>query len=173
MTIQQAKRCTATFLLTAALAIVACDSRAPADTQAASPAEVSAEEASARAFLDDVQKLFNEDGLDTFMEVFTDDAVISAAGSADAVGKPAIRKVYEDALAQNGLKVKFTTEELLVSGDLAYERGTYVIEVSSLEDGKVIANVTNRHIHILRKQADGSWKTWRMMTNSAAPAGPP
>jgi hypothetical protein len=34
----------------------------------------------------------------------------------------------------------------------------------------VLQDVKNKHIHILKRQSDGTWKTWRLMTNSAAPA---
>jgi ketosteroid isomerase-like protein len=60
-----------------------------------------------------------------------------------------------------------------VVGDLAYERGTYTIEVKDQATGAPVAEIHNRHIHIFKHQPDGRWQTWRMMTNSAsAPSGP-
>lgn len=39
--------------------------------------------------------------------------------------------------------------------------------------GQVVCAATSRHIHILKRQDDGSWKTWRMMSNSAQPLPAP
>lgn len=126
-----------------------------------------ADEDSVRAFLTHVQQSFNSGDLDTFMQVFTEDTVQLAEGLPDTVGRPAVRKGYEQALADNDIKVEFHTQEIKVAGDLAYERGTYTLHIKRRSDGAHLADVTQRHIHVLRRQADGSWKTWRMMTNSA------
>ena len=58
-------------------------------------------------------------------------------------------------------------------GDLAYEHGTYTLKMTDKASGKTLQDVKNKHIHIMKRQADGSWKTWRMMVSSAesAPAG--
>lgn len=127
-----------------------------------------ADDTSVRAFLAHVQQSFNSGDFENFMQVFTEDAMQLSAGLPDTVGRPAIRKVYEQALADNDIKVEFHTLEIKVAGDLAYERGTYTLHINRRSDGAHVADVTNRHMHILRRQQDGSWKTWRMMTNSAS-----
>jgi uncharacterized protein (TIGR02246 family) len=124
-----------------------------------------------RSFLTHVQESFNSGNLDEFMGVFTDDAMQISSNNPDTVGKGAIRAVYEAALTSNDIKVNFKTQEIEVAGDLAYERGTYTLHIASKADGKVLADIESRHMHIMRRQPDGTWKTWRMMTNSAAPAG--
>jgi uncharacterized protein (TIGR02246 family) len=130
--------------------------------------------AAVHAFVDHIGKTFNSGNLDTFMEVFTDDAIQFNQGSADVVGKAAIRKQYEQALAQLDIKVAFHTAEVVVAGDLAYEGGTYDIILTPRGDPKAApATVTNRHVHVLRRQPDGSWKTWRMMTNNTLAAAAP
>jgi uncharacterized protein (TIGR02246 family) len=134
--------------------------------------DAATELANVRGFLAHVQESFNSGKLDEFMDDFTDDAMQVSPNNPDTIGKSAIRAVYDAALASNDIKVNFNTQEIEVAGDLAYERGTYTLRVSSKADGKLLANIENRHMHIMRRQADGTWKTWRMMTNSAAPAGP-
>ncbi len=136
---------------------------------AANSAQPKADVQSVRDFLTHVQRSFNGGDFEQFMSVFTDDAIQLSAGLPDTIGKAAIRKVYEDALATNDIKVEFHTTEIRVAGDLAFERGTFTIHISRRADGAHVADVTSRHIHVLRRQPDGSWKTWRMMTNSAAP----
>jgi ketosteroid isomerase-like protein len=67
------------------------------------------------------------------------------------------------------MTVHFATEEVAVAGDLAYEHGTYTLKVVDKTSGKVLQNVKNKHAHILKRQPEGSWKTWRMMVSSAEP----
>ena len=155
------------------LLLVACREAGPAsapaiDTHVSSEADV----ASVRAFLADAEKKFNTNDPDVFMPIFTDDAVIMGQGSADITGHDAIRAEYENALKQVGMELAFASGEVRVMGDLAYEQGTYTVKVSDKASHKVVQEIKNRHIHILRRQADGTWKTWRMMTNSAEPAAP-
>jgi uncharacterized protein (TIGR02246 family) len=154
------------FVLAASLSVLAgCSGEAPPAVQVTAAADMQG----VRSFLDHVQTSFNGGNFEEFMNVFTDDAIQLNAGLPDTVGKAAIRQGYEAALAANDIKVEFHTDEIEVAGDLAYERGTYSLRITPKADGAKAIEVTNRHIHILRRQADGSWKTWRMMTNSGAP----
>jgi uncharacterized protein (TIGR02246 family) len=131
------------------------------------------DEKAVRDLLTQIQQTFNSGNLDDFMPAFADDAIIAAQGIPDIVGNAAIRALYEGALAQANIQVHFNTQEIKVVGDLAYERGTYTIEMKDKTSGARIAEVENRHIHIFQRQPDGGWKTWRMMTNSAAAPPPP
>ena len=139
-------------------------------THQASPGVSATDVAAIRSLLNRIQQTFNSGDLNAFMPVFADDAVLLAPGAPDAVGRDAIRAVYEAALDQANMQVAFKTQEIKVSGDLAFERGTYTIHVTDKTSGRPLAEATNRHIHIFRRQPDGAWKTWRMMVNVAAPA---
>ncbi len=154
------------------LALGACAGKT--DSTSVSQNTQQADETAIRSLLENIQSSFNAGNLDDFMPVFADDAVLTAQGIPNVVGAPAIRGVYEAALSQMDIKTSFNTEEIQVFGDLAYERGTYILKLSEKGTGKSLGEVQNRHIHIFRKQPDGRWKTWRMMTNSAeaAPAPP-
>jgi len=157
-----------------ALTLCACKAPAPPAPPADSEAFHQADLAAVRAFVDHVGETFNSGNLDTFMAVFTEDAIQFNQGYPDVIGKAAIRKQYEEALAQNDIKVAFHTREVQVSGDLAYEGGTYDIIIQPRSDPKALPlTVTNRHVHVLKRQPDGSWKTWRMMTNNTIPAAAP
>jgi hypothetical protein len=93
-------------------------------------------------------------------------------GSVDALGKDAIRALYANALAATSLHVRFHTEEIASHGDLAYERGTYDLDVTDKTTGRNLQTVTRSHVHILKKQPNGDWKTWRMFTDSTQPTTP-
>jgi uncharacterized protein (TIGR02246 family) len=150
-----ARSLTSLFLL---LALAGCGSGSSAET----------DEKAVRDLLAHIQQSFNAGNLDEFMPVFADDAVMMNQGQPDVVGKDAIRAVYDGALAQLDIQTRFDTEELQVAGDLAYERGTYTLHMKDKSSGQSLPEVKNRHIHIFRRNADGKWQTWRMMTNSGA-----
>jgi uncharacterized protein (TIGR02246 family) len=157
------------LLLASAATVTACmPPAAPTATL-----DSAADERAIREFLHHVEQVFEAGDLERAVAVFTDDAVIAAQGTPDAVGKTAIRELYAAALAQVNLGVRFHTEEIVTLGDVAYERGSYELTASDKTSGAVLSSATNRHIHVLKRQPDGTWKTWRMMTNSAdAPPAP-
>lgn len=126
--------------------------------------------ASVHAFIEDVARRFNTGDLEAFIGVFTPDAQIISQGFPDIVGRPAIHDVYAAAMAQYGMSVAFNTTEVAVAGDMAYERGTYRVDYKDKESGDVLMSVAARHIHILKRDPEGRWRTWRMMTNTEAPA---
>lgn len=121
-----------------------------------------------RALLKHIEDVFDAGDLDAAVAVFAEDAVILSQGSPDAVGKGAVRAVYAGALASTSLRVRFHTEEIESRGDLAYERGTYDLGVTDKATGRELGTVTNRYVHIFRKQPNGEWRTWRMFTNNGA-----
>jgi uncharacterized protein (TIGR02246 family) len=127
-----------------------------------------ADEAAVRGTLADTERRINQ-GDPGFVTVFAKDAVIIAPSAPDISGYDAIRSMYEGLMKQDSMTVHFSTEEIAIAGDLAYERGTYTLRISDKRTGRVLQDATNKHLHILRRQPDGSWKTWRMMVTSAAP----
>ncbi|HWF11257.1 MAG TPA: DUF4440 domain-containing protein [Bryobacteraceae bacterium] len=129
----------------------------------------SADEAAVRRTLADTEHRINQDD-PGFVTVFAKDAVIIAPSAPDISGYDAIRSMYEGLMKQDSMTVHFSTEEVAIAGDLAYERGTYTLRISDKATGKILQDATNKHLHILKRQPDGTWKTWRMMVSSAAPA---
>lgn len=152
----------------AALAVMlsGCAANPAATTRAAEQAK--ADEATIRRTIADLEKRINQ-GDTGFVDIFAKDAVIIAPGAPDVAGFDAIRTLYTEIMKQNSMTVHFSTEEVAVAGDLAYERGTYTLRIADKTSGRVVQDVKNKHLHILRRQPDGTWKTWRMMVSSAEP----
>ena len=132
----------------------------------------SADEAAIRQTLAELERKINQGDV-SFTDVFAKDAVIVAPSAPDVVGFDAIHKMYADLMNQVAMTVHFSTEEIAVMGDMAYERGTYTLRIADKSSGKVLQDVKNKHLHILKRQPDGAWKTWRMMVNNAEPAPAP
>jgi uncharacterized protein (TIGR02246 family) len=146
-----------------AAGLAACGGRG---TTSSAPPGAEADVAAIRALIAEIEPTFKSGDIDAAMKVFTDDAVILAQGMPDVVGKEAIRALYQGMMDQYVIDAHLTTKEIQVAGDLGYERGTYTLKLTDKASGKVVADVVNRHVHILRRQPDGSWKTWRMIVNS-------
>jgi ketosteroid isomerase-like protein len=133
-----------------------------------------ADEAAIRAILDGIATDFSDGKLEEMFSYYQDDVLISAPGAPDIVGKQAWRESIAASLpAGMDMDLTFTTEELEISGDLSYERGTYAIKVTDPAAPEQSMRIDGRHIHIFKRQPDGSWKGWRLMENSADPATSP
>jgi ketosteroid isomerase-like protein len=125
-----------------------------------------------RTFLAHIEQVFVAGNLDAAVAVFTDDAMIVNDGTLGAEGKDAIRALYASALATTSLHVRFHTEEIASREGLAYERGTYTLDTIDKATGQRLGTVTKRHLHILKKEPNGEWRTWRMFTDSTGTAAP-
>ena len=156
------------LLQAAALAVVlsGCAPNRAAATGA--PDQPNTEEAAIRRTIANLEQRINQ-GDPGFVDIFAKDAVIIAPAAPDIVGFDAIRTMYTDMLKQDSMTVHFSTDEVMVAGDLAYERGTYTLKIADKASGRVLQNVKNKHLHILKRQPDGTWKTWRMMVSNAEP----
>jgi ketosteroid isomerase-like protein len=132
------------------------------------------DEAAIRAVLDGIASDFNAGNMEAMMARYLDDVVVSAPGAPDIVGKAAWGQALDAGLPKGvAMTLRFDTVEMLIDGDLAYERGTYAIGIPNPADPAQAAVIKGRHIHIFRRQADGSWKGWRLMENTEDPPGVP
>ena len=148
------------------LAIAACSAPpTPAYDRAADEAEI-------RGMLDSIAGSFKTGDMDKVLEVYADDVLVLGIDQPDVAGKEAWRKVLAEQPSDVTIDVRMDTDELEIAGDLAYERGTYTATISSKATGALLQSVTNRHIHIFKRQPDGHWKAWRLMENATSPSRP-
>jgi len=63
--------------------------------------------------------------------------------------------------------VKFTTSTVDIAGDYAIETGAY--EMTVTETGKKAVPDKGKYVTVWKKQADGSWKIYRDISNSDLP----
>jgi uncharacterized protein (TIGR02246 family) len=133
-----------------------------------------ADEAAIRKVLEEIGNRFNAGDYTGMLALYSDDVLVSAPGAAEITSKEAWRQGLETTLPKDvKMRLRFDTREIAVSGDLAYERGTYAVEVVDPATNGAQPVSTGRHIHMFRRQADGSWKGWRLMENSADPGPAP
>lgn len=118
------------------------------------------------------EEAFNSGDVDRAVTIFADDAVVIAGSQPVVEGRQAIEQVYRDLMGAYDFMFKLHTIEMVHAGDLVYERGDYTLKLVDKTTGDIFADLHNNHMHIFRKQPDGSWKTWRMMTNTATEPTP-
>jgi ketosteroid isomerase-like protein len=130
-----------------------------------------ADEAAIRQSLDEIARAFNAGDYDGMFARYRDDVLVSAPGQPEIVGKAAWRAGLAQLPQNVALRMHFDTVELSVSGDLGYERGTFTMDMADKASGAKIGSVTNRHVHIFKREPDGRWLGWRLIENS--PDSPP
>jgi ketosteroid isomerase-like protein len=131
-----------------------------------------ADEAEIHKLIDSIAGSFKTGDMEKVLAIYADDVLVLGIDQPDVAGKDAWRKILADQPKDVTIEVRMDTKELEIAGDLAYERGTYTAEISSKATGALVQTVTNRHIHIFKRQPDGHWKAWRLMENSTSPARP-
>jgi uncharacterized protein (TIGR02246 family) len=146
----------------------ATDSSGAAMAAASDPAVVrqAIEAANAKAM-----DAINRGDTATALANYAEDAVVMQPGMAMMNGRAAISQGFAGLMAQfTPSNMKFTTSDVVVSGDLAVETGQY--EMTLTPKGGKPMNDKGKYLTIWRRQADGSWKIIRDINNSdAAPTG--
>jgi len=96
----------------------------------------------------------------TIAEPYTPDAVFVSPDGTATNGRARIEQLYRDRFAKSGpaVEARIESEELMLGGNLAYERGRG--ELTRLENGKRVSDWA-RFLTIWQRQADGDWKIFR------------
>lgn len=116
---------------------------------------------------------FNANDAEMVANIYSDDAVVMGGGQPTAQGRQAIVDSNKALFDQFAAKILVTPDFTDVSGDIAYDRGTFAMELTPKAGGPAVTN-EGRYLVVLQRQADGSWKVTNDMDNSAmAPAPVP
>lgn len=104
-------------------------------------------------------------------EFYSDDAMLMPPGEPMVFGKQAIASRYQQDIEKFTAELTTTPDEIEVSGNLAFVRGTFTVLLTPKTEGEKI-EATFKFIEILRKGIDGSWKPYCDIWNSDAPLPP-
>ena len=93
-------------------------------------------------------------------EPYTNDAVFVSADGTVTKGRAAIEQLYRDRFAKSGaaLETRIESEELMLDGDLAYERGRGMIQLRVRDE--CVKNWA-RFLTVWQRQPGGDWKIFR------------
>jgi uncharacterized protein (TIGR02246 family) len=114
---------------------------------------------------------FNNSDAKTIASYFTDDCVLMAPDKPASKGRERVRAYYQSIFDAFTPKLKSGYDEVSVSGDLAYGRGTATVALTPKNGGPVTVS-TAKYLNILRRQSDGSWRTTHDIWNSNEPSPP-
>ena len=104
-------------------------------------------------------------------EFYTDDAMLMPSDEPIVSGRQAIALRYQQDLDKFTVVLITNSDEIDVSGNLGFVRGTFTIRLTPKDEGEKI-EATFKAISILRKGVDGSWKLYCDIWNSDAPLPP-
>jgi uncharacterized protein (TIGR02246 family) len=99
------------------------------------------------------------------MRNYADDAVLLFPNAPVISGRAALSKFAADMFSTISMKdIRMTTTDVMVSGELAVETGTY--EWTIVPKGGKPMPETGKYITVWKKQGDGAWKIVRDINNT-------
>jgi ketosteroid isomerase-like protein len=117
-------------------------------------------------------KAINDGDIATLASLTTEEHIMIAPGRPPIVGKAANDAANGRAFQQFEIDETWTPVETVVSGNLAYQRGTFTVAATP-KAGGTARNTKGTFLRIYERQLDGSWRMTRDMFNSEQPATPP
>ena len=106
----------------------------------------------------------------TIVANYADDGVMMQPGMPAVSGRAAVEEAIKGMLASMKVdSASFTTNDVKVGGDMAIETGSF--RMTMTPKGGKPTNDVGKYVTVWQKQADGSWKVIRDISNSdvAAP----
>ncbi len=153
----------AALLLTSVLLVTSCTQTHNEEADRAAIAKLHADEMAA----------FSSGDIAAFENIFTDDIVAMPPNEPALNGLAALRTWAETLYSAYEVQGEYTSSDLTLAGDWAFERLDLTLTISPITGGGAMAE-SGKCIHVYKRQADGSWKIaqdiWNM--NNAAASAP-
>lgn len=106
--------------------------------------------------------------VDAIMAAYAENATQMPPHEAEVTGREAIRARHAANMDQYDWTLENPTDEIVVKGDWAIMRGTYVISGMPKADGEPIQDA-GKYMVTWRRQVDGSWQAVHEIWNSNSP----
>ena len=132
----------------------------------------SADEAAIAEFNSRYLGAINAGDIETLSSLTTEGHIMIAPGRPPTVGKKANDEANGRAFQMFRIEETWAPVETVVSGDLAYQRGTYIVNATPKAGGST-SHSTGNFMRIYRKLPDGQWRMVRDMFNSDQPPRAP
>lgn len=114
-------------------------------------------------------RAFNAADAESFVASVADDVVwMSHSGPPPTIGKEAVRSSYKEFFERGPFvpHVRGSSDEVVVSGDWAFDRGTWFI-TRTYKRGFRRERLESCHVMIWRRPPGGAWKLARLIWNGA------
>jgi len=113
------------------------------------------------------EKFYNSGEVEDLVMLHSQDAVIMPPNVDFMVGREAISKSLTDEISSGACDIKFVDREIRIFGNLAFNEGTYSLNIKS--NDKIIDNDYGKYLVIWEKQSDGKWLMLKDIWNSNKP----
>jgi uncharacterized protein (TIGR02246 family) len=150
------------FVVTSMLTFTGCQTAPKPEAKR----DAAADTAAITALNNQSAAAFNANDAAAVAATFTDDAIMMPENQAAVEGRAAIQAWYA-AMFKYDVKSADTPLEIQVAGDWAYERGNGTVTATP-KSGKPIT-ISLKYLRVIKRQADGSWKGYRLIVNSNNP----
>jgi len=138
-----------------------------AERASAQAASTSADEAAIAEFNRKYLKAINDGDIEALASLTTDGHMMISSGGPPLTGKKALVDSMTRAFQTTDIDESWAPEETVVSGDLAYQRGTFVV-VAKPKAGGAESRITGNFLRIYRR-IGGAWFMVRDSFNSQQP----
>ena len=112
---------------------------------------------------------FVDGDVDAFMALTAEGVVLMPPGEPSVTAREAVRSLIEGFFGAYAIEMDtLILDEVVVAGDWAFVRDTYVSKLTPRSGGETTRS-GGKNLWILQRQQDGSWKVARNMWNSNDP----
>ena len=115
-------------------------------------------------------KAINDEDITTLSSLTDDGHIMITPGRAPIIGKAANDAANARVFKQFDIDETWTPEETFVSGDLAYQRGTYTVAATPKAGGNT-TRTSGHFLRIYRRQPNGEWRMTHDTFNSVQAPG--
>jgi uncharacterized protein (TIGR02246 family) len=102
--------------------------------------------------------------VDKFRSFFVDDLVMMGPEEPPVIGGDSVAALMRVFHGKYAVQVEYTSQEIVVFGDWAFDRGTERYTLTPKAGGAPIQKSGN-YLYLYQRQADGSWKQSRVIWN--------
>ena len=120
------------------------------------------DQASIRERTDAFVKAFNAKDVDNLLGIYAETSVFMPPNEPVIRGKQALKTFYDDLLKSGASDLRLNVGEVSGNGPLAYQSGTYELEVKRAAGG---SRDRGKYLFVLRKMGD-TWRYEYSMWNS-------
>jgi len=129
--------------------------------------EAENEEASVRGAIEGLIAADNNGNADLVAGFYADDAILLPPEGPALSGRAVIRNHYVGLFSKSTLTLTTRSDETLVFGDTAIDRGVVTGTLQPRDGAPVPLN--DQYLMVLRRDSAGRWKVFRLMWGPAAP----
>jgi uncharacterized protein (TIGR02246 family) len=161
------------LILLSALVLAGCASETSKQAEATKAPDTKADMDALNKVRDDFIAAFNAGDAAKVGDLYVDDAVaMPGDGSPTVQGRAAIIERNKGLFEAFNAKITITPIRNHVSGDLAYDQGTFKMELTPKAKGGKPVTEEGRYLVVLRREASG-WKVIEDIDNSIKPPAAP